>query len=286
MCSGLQVTDEAIKRVGARITEKAYMGNFRTLTISSTSITKLEKNTFANLFFENIIIEINNQLISIDGEAFSKHPVKRLFIKYNPKLEDTKIFDLVNHLQVYDTIELDGNAFKEIPSNAFKSDDTQYSPQNIYLSNNKIEKIGTNAFSSLPSLIHLSLDNNLISHIEDNAINLNQNQNKNLFIELKNNSLTAKSLTKNSIIIPSDSTATLGLEYNQLTDLPEVAFKPFADHYGNKILLFGNKFNCDCNMEWVYKHQYKEDLREIFCTNKNEYFNDLRETDFSSCNAF
>ncbi len=64
----------------------------------------LTENTFENFTFEQIFIENNKLLVSINDLAFGQKEVEYLIIRNNTKL-DQKIFGLVRALSPKDTIE-------------------------------------------------------------------------------------------------------------------------------------------------------------------------------------
>jgi len=74
----------------------------------------------------------------------------------NPKLLDNSIFELARNLNPTESIGFIGNAIKEIPANAFNVNHTKSSLKYFLLTNNKIEKIGANAFLGHPNLLQIT----------------------------------------------------------------------------------------------------------------------------------
>lgn len=82
------------------------------MIISETSITKIPAGTFADITFENLLIEGNQELKSIDEAAFASQSIKTLYVISNSALSDNGLYRLTNRLQVTESIDFDFNLLK------------------------------------------------------------------------------------------------------------------------------------------------------------------------------
>jgi hypothetical protein len=102
---GQAIDDQAIKDTG----KKMANAEFRLLEITNSAVTTIHNNTFGQSVIENIHINNNSHLISIEALAFKKSPVvQNLVINFNPKLSDPKVFSLAKHLEPSETVSLIG----------------------------------------------------------------------------------------------------------------------------------------------------------------------------------
>jgi hypothetical protein len=221
-------------------------------------------------------------LVHIDPDAFKKGNTTSLQIQNNPMLSSNDIFHVAHNLTPSHSIYFDNNYIKEIPANAFASDPHKSKIESIFLSHNIYNtKIGKNAFIGNPHLGKLGLDHNNIHIIEDHGLSFTaaQTLGHHLIVYLNNNKLSSKSFNKHTIVIPHNTYATFHLQNNSFTDFNEEVFKPLAVS-GNKFLLSGNKFHCDCNMKWVLSKPQSTNIFDIQCANhKNANIFDLDEND-------
>ncbi len=272
-CIGSAIADHELGLIGSNI-KSGSDSRFSSLTIQNTAITQLDNNTYIDANFDEIIIENNTQLISINNQSFKKGFVKNLYIRNNPKLNDS-IFSLLKYLKISDEIRFDGNDMKEIPSDAFDSD-----AKSITLDHNRIERIHSNAFSSLPYLTHLSIDHNLIDSIEKNGLNFSVNNFRSMIVSLNNNKLTANSFSTHSLPKLKEISVSLHLENNHLTEFPEDVFRNFVEENQHKIYLNGNMFDCDCNIKWIIDKPQSNHVFSVYCDDKQKSVFSMKSEEF------
>lgn len=247
-------------------------GEYRTLVIHSTDITEIERNIFSQIIFDYIYIDNNRHLVRIDPLAFKKSPaMKSLMIVNNPFLADLSIFELSRNLLPSDTIGIIGNGITEIPENAFLIHGNVSHVKHIQLSNNKITKIGANAFVGHPLLEQLTLDHNNIQQLDNYSLNLNYSHNSGhsgqVFVFLNSNNLTSNSFAVNVFGNPQMNGLAIDLENNNLTKLPENVFRPFVSIPGSVVYLYNNNFACDCGMKWIISQSTADQIQGLYCVN-------------------
>ena len=98
--------------------------HFDEFYLNNTLITHLPSNVFKDSTFEEISIENNEKLKTIDKNAFnsSNSYIKRVFIKNNPVLSeglDNSLFKALSELKNMEEIWFWNNNITEIPENAF-----------------------------------------------------------------------------------------------------------------------------------------------------------------------
>jgi len=221
-CTGKDIDDLTLSRVSPNVVTEH--GIFHLLLIRDTKVKSIEKHAFINVSFERIFIENNHDLTYIDPEAFRSGNVTLLVVQNNPELETNETFAVARHLKPSDSIEFNGNYFKQIPAEAFIGDPNTSTLNYLYLSNNTYnERIGRNAFLGHPRLRQLGLDNNNIHTIDDYGLNISAavTLGHRLTVHLEANKLSSKSFNNNTIIIPRNVYATFHLENNLFTELSE-----------------------------------------------------------------
>ena len=124
--------------------------HFKGFHLNNTFITELKENTFKDITFDEIQINVCENLTHIDRFAFNSTDLvtKYFVLQLNDKLiMDKTIYDILSSFLNIKNIFINGIGFKEIPSNAFR-------PINGYQKNLRvleilmhITKIGSHAFS-------------------------------------------------------------------------------------------------------------------------------------------
>jgi hypothetical protein len=256
------IIDSDLIRIGSKLS-----GSYHKLSIIDSKITAIDKNTFPNVSFDSIVIEYNPHLQTIDSNAFKHQSIKNLSISYNKIFDDLNIFDLFENLSPNE-IYFIANAIKRIPAKSFAKNSTKNSRLKILnFDYNKIEKIESNSFEGLISLMNLSINHNLISVIEENGLKFETNY-KHSSVKLNYNKLNSSSFSSKSIQIQQNVSLSLYLENNELTSINETVFKPLIENNVNEIYLTENKFICDCNMKWILENVHKNNIHNVFCNNK------------------
>ncbi len=259
--------------------------HFNTLSIQQTSATTIDDISLGNATFESIIIANNTLLETISKNVLNKTLAKGIIVNNNTKLTSDSILAFVKTLEVTEKLDIiNTNYLVEIPINAFQTISKKSKLTSINLSDNKISKLGSNAFNNLPNLTNLVLKNNLITKLDDNSLTIANTENQKITVDLSNNKLTEKSFTKSTFIREDNISIELILDNNTITTLPEDSFKNFLANNKNQLSLNNNKFNCDCNMKWILdkSQDLKKTLHNIICQNKNnKSLFDLKASDFN-----
>ncbi|KAI8501221.1 PREDICTED: slit homolog 2 protein-like [Branchiostoma belcheri] len=137
-------------------------------------------------------------------------------------------------------IFLGNNDIREIPTDAFN---TLSSVENLYLNNNPLTRLPPDAFRGLTALQKLDLGECQIATIEDNAF---RGLTELTDLVLDTNQIKSVSLSTFQGLRSLDS---LNLRMNQLTSLPADVFESTLNLQDLK--LSGNQWDCsDCTLAW------------------------------------
>lgn len=277
-CSGREITDQVLKHVST------VMGpiELNILAIHDTDLTSIKNNTFPDAVVENIVISNNSKLTTIDPNAFKMSPaVKNVVIQHNHLLADSKnVFAAIRNLNPSQGFYVQYNGFTEIPANAFAMSTVESRLTYMYLDNNKIQKIGANAFTGHSNLAFLDLDGNQINHLDANALNLTLSTYGQhlLYIYINNNNITNTSFAAN-VFGDQKNSIGLDLEFNHLTTLPQSVFEPFINHLGSTLFLYGNQMTCSCELSWVLPKAADNQIRGLYCYNLQKSIEGLSTLD-------
>ncbi len=217
---------------------------------------------------DQIFIENNKNLNTISSNAFARGIRKSLVIRDNPKLNDTKIFDLARHLEPSETIEFDNNNLTEVPETGLmlNSNSSSKSLKHIYLNSNKITKILNSSFEGLRNLEILSLNNNQISKIDETGLKFGDGIN--VTVLLNNNHLTYEAFKGIKESNPNIIHLSLHLENNRIDDLPENIFKEILETEKIELFLNDNNFKCkNCTLGWLLdlKGDAYNNFHSVYC---------------------
>jgi hypothetical protein len=266
--------------------QKLKARNYSSLYINGTMITELSDRSFGDAIFKAVHIENNRELVKISLNLMKNRNENLISIKNNSKLGSSELFSIAKSLVNTEILDFSENSLSEIPQNAFTPEPNLGSKsllKDLILSNNKINRIGSNAFDGLPHLTLLELDNNLINKIDDNAFQFSldsKESNRKLVIILNDNKLETNSFNENTFKAQNNIQISLHLLNNLLTKLPEKIFRPFVSNYLNELRLFGNKFECDCSMKWLLDTNVIKNIFDVLCNNKGlKSIYDLKVTD-------
>jgi hypothetical protein len=191
----------------------------------------------------------------------------------NPKI-DEKIFSVIKNLDISEGIRINYNNLSTIPENAFKG-----LAKEIHLEYNFIERIGSNAFTLLPNLETLDMNNNLIDTIEKFGLNFAPNK-MNKTISLFKNRLSSKSFVVDSLPRMQNDSIVINLEENLIENLPEFVFKPFLEGENHVIYFDRNGFKCDCSLKWILGEPQSDHVYDIYCSDKKKSVFDLINEEF------
>ena len=112
ICTGDQINDASLLDLHMKIVDRLHGLYFQMLIITDTHMTNIPKNTFGTVLFENIIIENNPYLETIDADAFTEQTSKVLYIINNPLLKNNSIYKLTHRLHVSEAVDFDFNGLE------------------------------------------------------------------------------------------------------------------------------------------------------------------------------
>jgi Leucine-rich repeat (LRR) protein len=253
--------------------------SFQKFVLTNTFITTLEENTFADITFDTIELVGATNLLSIHRGAFE---ITNQFIKtftakdtslsscMKTDCQDFELFSALSSLTNLENLTITNSKITHIPEKAFHSLNGDFKNlKTIDLSSNKIQKIGDNAFSRLPSLTNLSLTGNAIDAIYDKSFAFDTLSKDVIRIDLSNNKID--SLSNGGFGLRSfkdlKRPAIIDLrKNNNLKVLNATVFKEFIDLKSqNRIEI--EELDCqNCDNYWLVT--YNEQLDTIKCANK------------------
>lgn len=293
ICSGSKIGNSNLMELNQILRERYPKSYFLQVFISNTAITEIPKDTFSDITFENLLIDDNPRLASVDANAFAEQSCKTMFVINNPQLSDNALFQLSDKLNVYELIDFGFNGFKvcllsncfkldcvltkfflfkqEIPSNAFSnfSKNALVSQtkkvKKLVLSNNQITMIGSNAFNQIDQCQEIDINQNKIDTISSYAFNLTTNSKSHISITLSNNQLTSESFVANFLLVNKSATVLLMLANNKITELKQSIFEPLLLSGNVSIDVQSNPINCEL-VKWITDNsQYKSKVIELNC---------------------
>jgi hypothetical protein len=269
--------------------------HFSVLLLNKTSIDELTENFFEDITFNAILIRDAKNLTLINTKAFTKIEsclkdieILSTSLKNCPPNHD--IFQTISSMTNLETAFIRYSMIEEIPENAFRP---LNGPQNklydIVLDNNRIKKIGDNAFKNLQNLTNLVLNDNKLDHISKNEFNFNTTSNKTVDIFLYNLSLNSSSFESKAFSSFNKPTF-LHFNYsfrhksNNITYLDQHIFEEFLNlNSMNQIELY--TIDCkDCRSYWLVNNdKYKLQIESITCSDFVEISD---KNNFSGCEHF
>lgn len=269
-CNGPTITDGSLLLLKDELHLRYNHMYFLELFISDSAVTRINSGTFADVQFENVYIQDNQHLTYIAPDAFTKQNTKSLLIINNPLLKNNSIYQLTNQLQVTEYVDFDFNALVEVPPYAFNdqlennlprqpvekisnNQPTKATFKKLVLSNNKIEKISSNAFHLLESCNEIYLNQNRLKYVSTRGFNLaNSRPNPtNLRIMLNQNQLTSNSFENDFISLKDNINLFVDLSKNNIIELKEGIFRPLLEK--NIMIDFSsNPLNCQ-SIDWLQK---------------------------------
>ncbi|XP_013184568.1 connectin [Amyelois transitella] len=217
------------------------------IKVRDNNIKTLEKYAFAH---HNAITSIsldNNAIVEINRDVFIDLPsLENLYLTAN---KITTIHDRAFvHLNNLRELEIDKNRLFSLNIETFRG---LHKLRRLVLSSNSLEVIGANTFVHLVELRSLSLDANQIQMLDEKA-----------FSGLTK--LTSLTLARNKLVDienPNtfeglDSLRSLSLRDNQLNKVRADVMAPIVKNLHTPSSFFdyeGNKFPCDCHLDWFLK---------------------------------
>lgn len=253
------------------------------------NITHLQVNTFANVDFGELHIEMSDYLGHIPPGAISPHSsIQKLRISEvnftSDKLPQT--FRAINELTNLRSLYIWSANIEFVPEFAFSQRQSHLTEILLYSSN--IRGIGSHAFSNLPSLGTLSIDGNDLVLIDKYAFATSYSTNEPLQVSLASNNLRESSFTFMSL---NGAQRPLHITFSEpggcywnMQYLDEQIFAPFLDVANNRIHLEREcQLNChDCRMRWLVEAP-KHVQRRIRLANDDEWAPSTATKSFVPC---
>ena len=126
--------------------------HFKSFELNNTAINELKENTFGEITFDYIFINNCSNLTTIHKNAFTTTNLVTIYLSiynYNNLIqtEENNIFEVLSKFINIETIYLFNNNIKEIPSNAFKPiNGIQNKLQDLCIYDKSLIKLGKKAF--------------------------------------------------------------------------------------------------------------------------------------------
>jgi Leucine-rich repeat (LRR) protein len=267
--------------------------HFNGFSLNNTLIKELTENTFEDITFDEVWIYNMTNLSLIHTNAFEgmssslkEFSVSNTSLKNSPPNYD--IFSAISSMVNITYAQISNSLIEEIPENAFKPlNGTQKNLSILNLNDNKITKIGNNAFEYLDSLTQLELDGNKLNHISENAFNFSKSSDKLLQLFLDRNSLNSSSFEKGAFDKfnrPTYIIFSFGHNLNNITYLDQHIFEEFMNN-NNHSKIDSITIDCkDCRSFWLFQNEkYSKQLSFLKCSN-SKAFSD--ENNFPECKHF
>jgi hypothetical protein len=209
---------------------------------------------------------INNLVTEVTDHSFIGSDQLEFIYLTNNKI--TQIGrNAFSHMKKLNYLDLTNNSITEIPEELF-SQNSQL--EFILLKHNQITQIKPKTFHYLYKLQKLDFSHNCITTIGSKSINIFSSSH--LSINFESNRLTENSFNKNSFVFDDKNTETklnIYLDNNQFTTFPKQIFHQiFGLSLKSEIHLNGNKFDCNCDMIWLYENGIRNKIKgQIQCNN-------------------
>jgi hypothetical protein len=280
-CGGNQTIDLKTIFHGLSSTLEEGKKHFRQFSLNNTALSELLENTFGNITFDHILIKEAKNLTRFQTNTFIgiNQSIKEFDLyttplnNYPPNYDIFTAFSSMNNLEVLNIMYTN---LEEIPENAFRPlNGLQNNLSTIYLYNNKISKIGNNAFKYLNSLTELHLTSNFVDNIPENAFSFSDTSEKRLNIFLIACHLKSVSFSVGAFSHLNRPTrlyldAWLN-ESNNITFLDQRIFEPFFNA-NNRNEIQASNLDCDdCRSYWLVKdNRFSQQLTKIYCSDSKQ----------------
>jgi hypothetical protein len=187
-CGGNQTID--LKTIFDGLSSNLEEGNkhFRQFSLSNTALSELLENTFGNITFDYISINGAKNLTRFQTNTFTgiNQSIKEFDVHNTPLNnypQNYYIFTAFSSMTNLEVLNIMYTNLEEIPENAFRPlNGLQNNLSSINFYNNKISKIGNNAFKYLNSLTELQFISNSVDIIPENAFSFSDTSEKRLYI--------------------------------------------------------------------------------------------------------
>ncbi|CAL4130229.1 unnamed protein product [Meganyctiphanes norvegica] len=243
---------------------------FQEIHVRNSELQNIQQGVILGL--EDTLVELdlfNSHIDSFQVDLSSLTILERLQLDFNylrglPELKS----DTLTHLS------LGGNLFSEIPSGSF---DNVPALTKLSIEKLSIEMIQPGLFDSLLHLSELRLDDNNLTSLTQNAINLPSSNVH--FIDLYGNPLA---MVEPDAINVGGGKPTLYLGGTQLHILEEAVWRPLLEKEV-QVLLAGLDLSCGCELSWLVEDAaLLRRLPMAACTD-GRLLTDLNPEDYAEC---
>jgi Leucine-rich repeat (LRR) protein len=260
--------------------------SFSTFYLNNTAISELPENVFEDITFGQIAISDAYSLLRIHMHAFTatNNYLTNFWISNTPLKNSLPYYDLFTSISLMPHLtglSIINTSITEIPDNAFRPlSGIQYNLFNVYIENNKLKRIGNNAFQYWPSLYHMSLSNNTLNYISENVFNFRKLSHVPILSPLRlswyNNNFNSSSFEIGAFTKFNKPTLMLFIgpnDKNNITYLEKHVFEPFLrdSRFGiqsNRIEMLSTLDCNDCRNYWLLQNEdYKYKIMTLMCSN-------------------
>ncbi|TKS66356.1 Leucine-rich repeat-containing protein 4C [Collichthys lucidus] len=212
------------------------------LDLSDNNISVIPERSFSKNRKLRILLLQNNNISVIEDGGFSQLEfLQKLDLSWNRISALTKGFSI--GLTFLRELQLAHNCLTSLDSQTFLHLD---SLQRLNLTSNSIHTIQVRSFSSMSTLRQLHLENNQLISLKSGIFSMLRS------LEVLNLARNKVNDTEMGVFTPLTSMTLLNLANNYLST---IYFKTFLNihTYSTHILLEGNPWNCDCDLQRVFR---------------------------------
>ncbi|XP_054636584.1 leucine-rich repeat-containing protein 4C [Dunckerocampus dactyliophorus] len=227
------------------------------LDLSDNRITVVPERSFRHNRKLRVLLLQNNSISTVQDGGFSQLEfLQKLDLSWNQISTLGKGFSV--GLAFLRELQLAHNSLSSLDSSSFLHLDGL---QRLNLSGNSIHTIQVRSFASMSSLRQLHLQSNRLSTLSSGIFSMLRS------LEVLNLAGNQINETQVGVFKPLTTMTLLNLANNQLTS---IYFKTFLSihTYSTHILLEGNPWNCDCDLQRVFRK-----LRSIQRLFLDDYYN-------------
>lgn len=227
------------------------------LDLSDNNISVIPERSFSRSRKLRVLLLQNNNISVVEDGGFSQLEfLQKLDLSWNQIFTLTEGFSM--GLAFLRELQLSHNCLTSLDSRSFLHLDGL---QRLNLSSNRIHTIQVRSFSSMSTLRQLHLQDNQLTALTSGIFSMLRS------LEVLNLAGNQISETDPGVFKPLTSMTLLNLVDNQLSS---VYFKTFLNihTYSTHILLEGNPWNCDCDLQRVFRK-----LRTIQRLFLDDYYN-------------
>ncbi|XP_028255303.1 slit homolog 1 protein isoform X1 [Parambassis ranga] len=216
--------------------------NTELLDLSDNHISVIPQRSFSNNRKLRVLLLQNNNISVVEDSSFSQLEfLQKLDLSWNRISVLTEGFSI--GLAFLRELQLAHNYLSSLDSRSFLHLDGL---QRLNLTSNRIQTIHVRSFSSMSTLRQLHLEDNQLTSLKSGIFSMLRS------LEVLNLAGNLISGTDNGVFKPLTSMTLLNMADNQLS---VVNFKTLLNihTYSTHILLEGNPWNCDCDLQRVFR---------------------------------